>query len=190
VSRGKKRRPKRVVPTASPNPRPITRELIPAGFAVALLVVVGGVVLLRSSGSDSTAPQRVEAIRLATLEGDPLRVPSGRPGVVIFADSTCPGVIPAAQGLADLKRRFGDRIDASFISIYPGDDRGALSRLSSTLGHPYPFAVDQSGTLANRYRIAVTGTVLVYDRDGTIVDRLIEPFPQELESAVEDQALS
>jgi hypothetical protein len=186
VSRGKSKAPRQDNSEEKPKPRSIARELAPAGFAVVLLVVVGIVVWRGSGGSDAASPQHVEAIRLSTLEGDQLRVPTGRPGAVIFADSSCSGVVPAAQGLADLKRRFGGRIDASFISIYPGDDQGALSRLSSSLGDPYPFAVDDSGTLANRYRIAVTGTVLVYDTNGAIVDRMIEPFPQELETAVDE----
>jgi hypothetical protein len=186
VSRGRRRSPRPAVTEEETKPRSIARELAPAGFAVILLVVVGIVVLQGSGDSDAGGPQHVEPIKLATLDGDQLRLPTGRPGAVIFADSTCSGVVPAAQGLANLKRRFGDRIDASFISIYPDDDRGALSRLSKRLGEAYPFAIDDSGTLANRYRIAVTGTVLVYDRHGAIVDRMIEPFPQELETAVDE----
>jgi hypothetical protein len=163
----------------------LARELAPAGVALVLLLVVGLVVLARGGGADGGESQRLSPIRLASLEGNPVRLPTGHPGAVIFADSTCSGVVPAAQGLADLKQRFGDRVEATFISIYPADSRSALARISASIGDPYPFAIDASGELARRYRIATTGTVLVYDRHGEIVDRMIEPFGDELAAAVE-----
>lgn len=132
-------------------------------------------------GDGGVAP----AFSLTTLEGKQVSVPAGRPGAVFFTVSSCVSCIAPAKELARLKERVGDRADVLLVSMDPGDTPQAVRQLTSLIGDPppYPSAIDTSGTLAAQYGITALGTTVVYDQQGRIVDRLIEPGADELTAA-------
>lgn len=166
---------------------------------VALVVLAGG----RSSsprGASTgvgTAPasspeaDMVAPIRLASLDGPPVSLPAGRPGALFFSVSGCLSCIPAAQALATLKKKFGRRADAAFISLDPADSPGRLRARRDSIGDPpYPFAIDTTGSLVNRYQIQALGTTIIYDARGRIVDRLVEPGLSDLKAGFRKAGLS
>lgn len=143
-----------------------------------------------SSGAPAPAQQAAEdsgaapGFSLATLDGQTVSVPAGRPGAIFFTVSSCVSCIAPAKDLADLKGRVGDRADVLLVSIDPSDSPQALRELGRLIGDPpYPSAIDTSGTLAAQYGVTALGTTVVYDRDGAIVARLIEPGADDLAAA-------
>jgi len=48
---------------------------------------------------------------------------------------------------------------------------------------PYDFAIDRTGTVADRFQVTALGTTIVYDGDNRIVAKLIEPTEDELLAA-------
>lgn len=171
------------------------RVLIAGSLGLALILAVVGLSLLADGGSSSTsrskangqagtAGQEIAPLELTSLDGQRVELPAGKPGALFFSASSCVSCIPAAKALGELKRGLGDRIDAVFISIDPGDPPAALAERRESVGNPpYPFAIDTTGLLAGQYGITALGTVLIYDAQGTIVDRLIEPDLDQLKGA-------
>lgn len=120
---------------------------------------------------------------LETLDGDRVRVPAGRPGAVLFTVSSCLSCIPPAQALADAKRRLSN-IDVLLVSMDPNDSPDALRDQRGLIGDPpYPSAIDSTGTLATRYQVTALATTVIYDANGRIVERVIEPNADQLDDA-------
>jgi hypothetical protein len=157
----------------------------------AVAVVLAVVSAQRSSSAGSSDPasgggssDRVAPLRLATIDGKALALPRRRPGMVMFSTSGCLTCFVAAEHMAEFRADASRPVDAAFVSIAPGDSAQALAdRQASIRPRPFPFAIDQTGTLAQQYRIAALGTVVVYDAAGRIVARVIEPSLGDLPSA-------
>lgn len=175
------------------------RVLVASSLGLLLVLAVAGVSLLGKSGASTsnetgqagTAGQVIAPVELTSLDGGRLALPDGRPGALFFSASSCVSCIPAAKALGELKRGLGDRVDAVFISIDPGDPPAALAERRESVGSPpYPFAIDTTGLLAGQYGITALGTVLIYDAEGTIADRLIEPDLGQLKGAFASAGVS
>ena len=165
---------------------------------VLVLAVVGSVavvlVMLSAQRSSSAGPaDRADAggssdsvvpLRLAAIDGRALALPRRRAGMIMFSTSACLTCFVAARHMAEFKAEASRPVDAAFISIPPGDSTRALAERQASIGRrPFPFAIDQTGTLGQQYRIAALGTVVVYDSAGRIVARVIEPSLDDLRSA-------
>jgi cytochrome oxidase Cu insertion factor (SCO1/SenC/PrrC family) len=169
------------------------RRLLGVGVAaVAVLAVVLTVVASRGPSSVSPAASSAREdtsgsfapLRLTSLDGKQIALPTGRPGMVMFSTSICVTCFVAARGMAQYRSDAPRRVDAAFVSVDPGDSARALAERRAAIGRAsYPFAIDTSGTLAARYRITVLGTVIVYDATGRIVARIVEPGPDDLRAA-------
>jgi len=124
-------------------------------------------------------------VTLESIDGQTVSLPAGKPGAMYFSSSTCSSCIPPARGLGELKRRFGTQIDAVFISIDPSDSADGLRAVSRTVGDPpYPFVIDRNGVATTKYRITALGTLVVYNANGAVVDRLIDPDRSQIASAL------
>lgn len=159
--------------------------------ALALVATVGlatvaiGVIASGRGGADVPNERAsIGTLRLRTIDGDTVRRPGGRPGALFFSVSFCLSCLPSAQALGEIKRQAGDRIDAAWVSMDPGDSPQALRERRRMIGDPpYPFTIDTSGTLAERFGITSLGTTIVYDRAGRIVARLTDAGTAQLEEA-------
>lgn len=168
---------------------------IPAGAAAVVLLVA------LSVGSSSSSPESaggeegggaasVTPLEVVGVDGDRIRLPAGRPGALFFTVSSCLSCIPSAQALGEFEQRFGDRLDAVWIGIDPTEPLDLIRDLRERMGTPpYPFAIDTSGTLAGRYRIAALGTAIVYDGEGRIVAQMIEPTADQFDQGFRDAGL-
>jgi hypothetical protein len=173
------------------------RSLVIAAGVALVFVALAAVALLSGGGgagpeptartaapSGSDAADAVSPIRLRSLDGMRIALPAGKPGALFFSVSSCLSCVPSARALNELTQQLGPRVDALFISMDPADPPAALAARRDAIGDPsYPFAIDSSGTLASRYRITALGTVLIYDAQGRIVERLIDPKRDQLEAA-------
>lgn len=171
------------------------------GVAGALALLLAAVVIAGSGGSSTGTPpaaddaavsaETMPAVSLTTLEGKPVELPSGRPGALFFTVSSCLSCIPSAQALGELDATLGRQADIVWVGIDPNDPPSAVRERRRSMGNPaYPFAIDTSGTLAGRYGVTALGTTVVFDANGRIVERLIEPGRGQLEAAFRKAGLS
>jgi cytochrome oxidase Cu insertion factor (SCO1/SenC/PrrC family) len=137
-----------------------------------------------SAGASEAADSYAAPVRLTSIDGKQVTLPAGRPGMVMLSSSLCTTCFLTVRDMGKLKARLGGRVDAAFISVDPGDSATTLADRRDSIGDPpIPFAIDTTGTLAERYQITTLGTVVVYDAAGRIVDRWIEPTLSDLEAA-------
>ena len=158
-------------------------------LGVAALVVLGVAFAVASSppatsgGSrEGSAPSGYAApLQLTSIDGEQIALPAARPGMVMFSTSFCTTCFVSASFMARYRAEAPEPVDAAFVSVDPGDSPDALAdRRAALRGRPYPFAIDRTGNLAARYGITALGTVIIYDAEGKIVARVVEPSLQEL----------
>ena len=169
------------------------RRIIVVGIvaAAALALVLAAISTNRSTSagpSGVAATQSTDTyaapVRLTSIDGKQVSLPAGRPGMVMLSSSLCTTCFLTVRDMGKLKARSGERVDAAFISVDPGDSAATLGDRRDSIGDPpIPFAIDTSGTLASQYRITTLGTVVVYDAGGNIVQRSIEPTLSDLQAA-------
>lgn len=170
-----------------------SRWLIAGGALVGVFALLIVLALSRSEreqepGASVVTPSsanRIASIALTTVDDKPLRLPSGRPGALLFATASCSSCAASAHALGQVKQSFGSKVDAAFISIDPNDPPSAVRALRSVVGNPpYPFAIDSTGELYRAYHINALGTAIVYDGHDRVVARLIEPDLGQWEAAL------
>ncbi len=124
-----------------------------------------------SSGSGQVG-ERLASFELTSIDGEPVKVPAGKPGAVFFMAGWCGSCIPETKALSQVMDRFGGRISVLAVSPDPSDSVSALRQFRAAAGDPrYPFAWDQQGTLARAWVVSALDTTLVYDRRGKVVFR-------------------
>ncbi len=124
-----------------------------------------------SSGSGQIG-ERVASFTLTSIDGQPVKVPAGKPGAVFFMAGWCSTCIPETRALREVADRFGDRISVLAVSPDPSDSVSAIKQFRVAAGNPrYPFAWDPQGTLARAWEVSALDTTLVYDRRGKVVFR-------------------
>jgi hypothetical protein len=129
-----------------------------------------------SSSDASAAP-----VRLTSIDGQAVALPTGRPGMIMLSTSGCVSCFVSAKSMANYMAEAPQRVDAAFISVDAGDSPEALAARRQTMGGaPYPFAIDTTGQLLLDYGVTALGTVVIYDATGTIVAKTIEPSLPEL----------
>jgi hypothetical protein len=142
------------------------------------------VVAASSGGGGTNVGGQVPPLRLTSINGTSVSVPSGRPGALFFSASYCQPCIPSSIALGKLKQRLGNRIDINWISIDPSDSVDGVRAFRQAVGNPsYNFDIDQSGSLVQAFQLQYLGTAVIYDRTGKIVYRGDEPQLETLQSA-------
>jgi hypothetical protein len=155
--------------------------LVALAFAGLVIAVVSSPFPTSTQGADANGGELAAPVRLMSIDGRWVSLPSGRAGMVMLSTSACVSCFVSAKFMADYVREAPEPVDAAFISVDPGDSRQALvARRDAMGGSPYPFAIDASGDLAAAYRIASLGTVVVYDAHGRIVSKVVEPSLEDL----------
>jgi peroxiredoxin len=133
----------------------------------------------------------VTPFTLTSLSGRSVSVPAGRPGVLFFSVSACSSCIPSARALSSLKSQLGERIDALMVDIDPGDSPQDLRAWGRAVGHlSYPLAIDATGQLALAYQVQELGTTVIYDAQGRIVSRSVDPGISALKQGLRRAGIS
>lgn len=137
--------------------------------AVAVITVVGlaAAVWLMPAGLS-----RAPAVTFRTLDGQRMELAElrGRPVLVTFWATTCPGCIAEMPHLIDLYRRLhpaGLEIVAVAMSYDPPNQ---VLAMRERRGLPYPVALDIDGGIARAFGdVKLTPTSFLIDPDGRIV---------------------
>lgn len=140
--------------------------VIAAAFLIAVAVLLG-YLWFTPSGLKS-APE----IKLTTLEGKPLSLSSlqGKPVLVTFWATTCPGCIKEMPHLVELYHELapqGLEIIAIAMDYDPEDQ---VRTMVAQKKLPYPVAIDSDGSAARAFgNVSLTPSSFLIDPQGRIV---------------------
>lgn len=140
-------------------------------FAITILSIFGGELLLAPGAGDNRAPR----IDLSAPGGETLEVNEGDlPTVVLFSGTTCPTCAGDLRTIEAASQRWRGKV--TFLAIAPGP-QSEVTATADRLGLTYPVASDAGGVVAARYGVdpAKSATFVFVSATGRILDR--EPGP-------------
>lgn len=145
------------------------------GAAVALAVVAGGVLLVRSAGGgvsfegDLRKGGRIASLSLPELEGDgsvELADLDGKPLVLNFFASWCPNCIAEMPRFQQAYQAVGDRVE--FLGVSQSDPVRASIDIANETGITYQTAIDRHGDLFRGFGGLGMPVTVFIQPDGTI----------------------
>lgn len=153
----------------------------------ALLAFVTALALSTVRGQLPTGAQggrvRDDRIRLelTSITGESIPIPGNRPGALLFMTNSgcanCPALTRTLSRLAQ-SARSSPRV--TVVSLDSVDSRSDFDRFADAAGNPeVDYSLDdRSGTLNGVFGIRELGTIVVYDRTGTVLDELTPGAPR------------
>lgn len=177
--------------TSSDTPPTSTRRrpLLLVGALIALFAAAAVLyTALTPSSSASGAPGPGPAgapvsFTAATMSGQQLSVPGGKPSVLLFLGVNCGGCGPTATALGQLQQQAAAAANFVGVDITPGetdsDVRGFLTTNHATgLG----YAFDTDTRLIKALGVTQLTTVVVLDASGAPTWRAVEPTPAQVQT--------
>jgi len=139
-----------------------------------------------------TGLQQAPDIALNTIDGRTLKLKEleGRPLIVTFWATTCPGCIKEIPHLIDLYNELGPRgLEIIGIAMYY-DPPNQVVRMSKFKNIPYPIALDINADAARAFGdVRLTPTNFLIAPDGRIIRHKIGEFSSSELAAVHDQII-
>jgi len=163
------------------------------GFLVMLVVTteraavpVGGSGATSGMSMQGSSGNRID-LRMRDVEGRPLQIPDGRPGVAVFVQATgCPSCVRAVRAAARALQEVHGGGMLLVIGVDSSTSRSDLAQFARSAGEPPArYAVDdRTSTLANMFGASLLGEAVVYGSSGQIVERGGTPGVSELAQAL------
>jgi peroxiredoxin len=149
---------------------------IALGLFIILLLGGAGYLWLTPSGM-----QQAPAISVTTLDGQSVALSSleGRPVLVIFWATTCPGCVKEMPHLIDLHRELGPKgfeIVAIAMAYDPPEQVRELARQKQL---PYTVAIDDGSAAVAFGDVKLTPTSFLIDPQGRIVQQKLGEMDME-----------
>lgn len=173
------------IPPTSTRRRPLL--LVGALIAVfAVAAVLYTALRPTSTASDTAGPAGAPvSFTAATLSGQQLSVPGGKPSVLLFLGVNCGGCGPTATALGQLQQQAPAAANFVGVDITPGetdsDVRGFLTTNHATaLGYTF----DKDTRLIKALGVTQLTTVVVLDASGAPTWRSVEPTPAQVQAAL------
>lgn len=82
-------------------------------------VSAGSAPAVQVTGSGAQVGAQAPEVRATSLDGQPVRLPAGKPSVAFFFASWCGSCVPEAAALGELHREHGEDVDIVAVSIEP-----------------------------------------------------------------------
>ncbi|GAA1519508.1 TlpA family protein disulfide reductase [Pimelobacter simplex] len=111
-----------------------------------------------------------------SVVGEPIKVPGGRPTVLLFFSVECGGCGPTANALA--KVQADDPTAANFVvvDVAAYETAGDIERfLNGYDASDVGYTIDKDGGLTADYEVTQLSTVLILDADNNVTFRAVEP---------------
>lgn len=163
-----------------------------AAVAVAVFALFG----VRALGGGSAAPassdpaSRVSAVTATALDGTRVSVPAtGAPTAAYFFSASCGSCIDGARALVRAHSSTGSEVALVLVDIDPYDRPEDIRAFLAAAGATDATTVrDTGGALTRGFGVSALSTAVVFDRDGQIVFRGIEPTPDQAATALANAA--
>ncbi|MGH7743629.1 MAG: TlpA family protein disulfide reductase [Candidatus Dormibacteria bacterium] len=161
-------------------------------LVTALVVVLAGAAVLYSaltparSASGAAGAGRAGApvsFTAATMSGQQVTVPGGKPSVLLFFGVTCGGCGPTATALGRLQRQAPGSANFVGVDITPGEtDSDVRGFLTTNYATDLGYAFDTNTRLIKALGVTQLTTVIVLDTSGTPTYRAVEPTPAQVQT--------
>lgn len=144
--------------------------------AAALILVLALTALNRGSETVPAAgpagANNVDRIEITSVDGKALTVPSTRPTVLYFMASWCYTCVPQAEAMKELEQEYADKADFVAVDVTPETTKTQVDQFREMAGTPgYPFVVDRTGELTQKYAVTSLDSTVVIAPDGDILGR-------------------
>jgi thiol-disulfide isomerase/thioredoxin len=174
----------------STSPRPPRRRwpmLAGIGMAVIAVLAVAYTALAPTAAptAGSTAGSSAGiAFTAATLSGQQVSVPGGKPSVVFFFSVNCGTCGPGAQALAQAQQATPE---ANYVAVDvdPSETATDVAEfLTTNQATGLAYTLDTDGALTSAYRLTQLSTAVVLDAQGNTVYRGVDPTPDQIQAAL------
>lgn len=134
-----------------------------------------------SAAGSSTA---ATAFTAATLSGEKVSIPGGKPSVVFFFSASCGTCGPGARALAETQASTPD-VNYVAVDIDPAESVDVVREfLTANDASTLAYARDTGAGLTRAYQITQLSTAVVLDASGTEVYRGVHPTPSQIRTAL------
>jgi len=156
---------------------------------VAGVLIVGFVVLVVSSTPTAVAPGGASGsmpgmsmstggskdvrLTMRDIDGRPVRIPDGRPGVAVFVKAHgCGSCVEAVRAAARVVRRTAAPTTLLVINVDSPTRRGEMARFAGSAGPDTRYVIDdRNGSVASAFGASGAANAVVYDARGRIAAR-------------------
>nr|WP_015061925.1 TlpA disulfide reductase family protein [Arthrobacter sp. J3.40]AFK89302.1 Redoxin [Arthrobacter sp. J3.40] len=145
--------------------------------AAALILILSLTALNRGSGTAPAAGSpggdgNVDRIEITSVDGEAITVPSTRPTVLYFMASWCYTCVPQAEAMKELEQEYAGKADFVAVDVTPENTKTQVDQFRELAGAPgYPFVVDRTGELTQKYAVTSLDSTVVVAPDGDILAR-------------------
>lgn len=122
------------------------------------------------------------ALTLRDLGNRTVRLPGGRPGVVVFAEGrVCDACVAAARAARDAMRSGASHAQLIVVMADSAAGRPDVAAFTRAVGSPQAryIADDRNGSLASLLGASLLSGVVVYDANGRVVARPAPDAPRD-----------
>ncbi len=123
------------------------------------------------------------ALTMWDVDDRTVRVPDGRPGIVVFASATnCGSCVSGTRLARDVIQRVAPQAQLVVVMVDSATGRGDITAFARSVGpSPARYVLDdRNGRLVSMLSASALGGAVVYDALGRIVARLDAGAPQLL----------
>lgn len=150
---------------------------ITAVIAAVALILILAITALNRGGETTPAAgdgsgNTVDRIEVTSVDGKVLTVPSTRPTVLYFMASWCYSCVPQAEAMKELEQEYAGKADFVAVDVTPENTQAEVDEFRELAGTPgYPFVVDRTGELTQKYAVTSLDSTVVVAPDGDILGR-------------------
>ncbi len=121
---------------------------------------------------DAAAGSASDPLRLDTVDGGTLSVPSDKPTLLYFMASWCASCITEARSMTALEDQYADQATFVAVETTPNAATSDIEKFRAAANDPtHPYVLDRRGELVERYKVVTLDTTVLIDPDGNIIAR-------------------
>ena len=122
--------------------------------------------------TDSAAASGSDPLRLETVEGGSITLPSDKPTLLYFMASWCASCIIEARSMTALEDQYADQATFVAVETTPNAATSDIEKFRAAANNPtHPYVLDRRGELVERYKVVTLDTTVLIGPDGNVIAR-------------------